>query len=755
MMLSVFKKRKKFSKENLEYQCGLLSKNIIVNAQNQKVVISTLQQISELMIWGDQNDETFFDVTTENRIFDQLLSIIKQQYDTYVTTQVLQTLSIIIQNVSNTRSLYHLFSNNYINELILYNLDFTNPDLLGYYIILLRQISSKLDGNIINFFFNSHTNDFALYMMALKFFKNENPSVRTTVMQIILNVLRVCTLHHELNHFITNHDHTVTYLSELILFIKHDCFELNHKFISEDNKFENAVQSHIDHYYYLADILSFNLEHLSQRLIHDLLSHFIVPVLLESLTAKDDVKENTRIDKHLSLFILAEMFIIFSNTELKSAITICLMDHNPPKWIYQIMIAQSQYIPEMDTDESKSLSEDQSALLLQDTNIYKNALFHILTAELTQHRNEELMVCVVSLILRMVNNDMISMSKTLIKCGICPQSVHSTHYPHDIIACVISILAKYNSLSTHSLRMLIELLIVLVKDTSQSYNGLNEIHYNSLSMIWKSIQNELLQYLQQDRSAKIYLIDVFEEQWNMMQQQPRIESYISNPKRIVSSISSSERADYTSRKLHKLDRMRSLRKNAQSLLYFLRIKNELLGANTTALKLPFTARRDLQYYNELKVPILTVASGCISCFMMDENADKRQHVFFSTREPDWLLLFNRVPNHTGFCLIHMAVPIHMVEGVADTLDGKIVRTTVTSSISPHKMATKASSNKQQKWTITLGFGQENDSLIALDYITMNRLRVRRRMIHKIDEIMNHNEDEKNEEDEETDVTYNV
>eukprot|EP01084_Bolivina_argentea_P084590 152917_1 len=78
MMLSVFKKRKKFSKENLEYQCGLLSKNIIVNAQNQKVVISTLQQISELMIWGDQNDETFFDVTTENRIFDQLLSIIKQ-----------------------------------------------------------------------------------------------------------------------------------------------------------------------------------------------------------------------------------------------------------------------------------------------------------------------------------------------------------------------------------------------------------------------------------------------------------------------------------------------------------------------------------------------------------------------------------------------------------------------------------------------------------------------------------------------------
>eukprot|EP01084_Bolivina_argentea_P101416 181833_1 len=181
-MFTVLKRRDKFSRENLLYQCNILQQNIRINEQNAKLIVSSLQQISELMIWGDQNDETFFDICTEMNILEKCLKLIKQRYNKHVTTQVLQSLSIIIENMSNMKSLYTLFSNNYINDLIIYNFNFKDSDILCYYVILLRQISSKLDENVINFFFNSKTNDFPLYVSALRFFDNDCQTVRTKIM---------------------------------------------------------------------------------------------------------------------------------------------------------------------------------------------------------------------------------------------------------------------------------------------------------------------------------------------------------------------------------------------------------------------------------------------------------------------------------------------------------------------------------------------------------------------------------------------
>ena len=46
--------------ENLRYLCTILEKHEKVNDKNKQLVIETLRQIAELMIWGDQNNEAFF-----------------------------------------------------------------------------------------------------------------------------------------------------------------------------------------------------------------------------------------------------------------------------------------------------------------------------------------------------------------------------------------------------------------------------------------------------------------------------------------------------------------------------------------------------------------------------------------------------------------------------------------------------------------------------------------------------------------------
>ena len=58
--------------------------------------------------------------------------------------QVLQTLSILIQNMHGKEALFYLFSNNHINDIVRLRLDFEDEEVLGYYINLLKAISMKV-----------------------------------------------------------------------------------------------------------------------------------------------------------------------------------------------------------------------------------------------------------------------------------------------------------------------------------------------------------------------------------------------------------------------------------------------------------------------------------------------------------------------------------------------------------------------------------------------------------------------------------
>ena len=67
-----------------------------------------------------------------------------------VAIQILQTLSILIQNVRNKETIYCLFSNNHINKVVDTAFDFGDDEVLGLYVNLLKTISliAELAGNL-------------------------------------------------------------------------------------------------------------------------------------------------------------------------------------------------------------------------------------------------------------------------------------------------------------------------------------------------------------------------------------------------------------------------------------------------------------------------------------------------------------------------------------------------------------------------------------------------------------------------------
>ncbi len=84
----------------------------------------------------------------------------------------------------------YLLSNNHVNSIIVHKFDFSDEEVMAYYISFLKTLSLKLNPHTIHFFFNEHTNDFPLYTEAIKFFNHSEKMVRIAVRTLTLNVFK-------------------------------------------------------------------------------------------------------------------------------------------------------------------------------------------------------------------------------------------------------------------------------------------------------------------------------------------------------------------------------------------------------------------------------------------------------------------------------------------------------------------------------------------------------------------------------------
>jgi protein CLEC16A len=74
---------------------------------------------------------------------------------------------------------------------ILFQFDFSDEEIMAYYISFLKTLSLKLDVSTVQFFFNAETLQFPLYTESIKFFNHSEGMVRTGVRTISLAVFKV------------------------------------------------------------------------------------------------------------------------------------------------------------------------------------------------------------------------------------------------------------------------------------------------------------------------------------------------------------------------------------------------------------------------------------------------------------------------------------------------------------------------------------------------------------------------------------
>ncbi|XP_046918540.2 C-type lectin domain containing ema [Dermatophagoides farinae] len=347
------------SLEQLKLLYRLLEKNQTVSESNRTLLVETLRQIAEILIWGDQNDSSVFDFFLEKNMLYFFLNIMKQKCGGYVCTQLLQTLNILFENIKNETSLYYLLSNNHVNSIIIHKFDFSDEEVMAYYISFLKTLSLKLNTHTIHFFFNEHTADFPLYTEAIKFFNHSEKMVRIAVRTLTLNVFRVqekamlrfirdCTAapyFSNLSWFIGNHildlnSSLATYIESRNQSSSSSNIQgsLPHSNSSSNliNRLEDLVAEHLDHLHYLNDILLLDIDDLNNVLSDNLLYRLIIPLYMHSFLRIDskfksetsNSKEiNVILSPSIAIFLLTQVFLIISYGALLKTLLLALISN--------------------------------------------------------------------------------------------------------------------------------------------------------------------------------------------------------------------------------------------------------------------------------------------------------------------------------------------------------------------------------------------------------------------------------------------
>jgi Uncharacterised conserved protein len=260
--------------------------------------------------------------------------------------QLLQTLSILIENIRHQNHIYFLLSNNHINSLITYRFDFEHEELLAYYVSLLKALSLKLNPSTVQFFYNNESrqrglaasaaasskgetvpkvqdpeetatspnnrrtaslssisHDFPLYTEAIKFFNHKETMIRIAVRTLTLNVYRVED--EDVRRFVLDKT-AAPYFSNIVWYIREQCCTLNGmvgdrlavkagltlpsspgappRKPATRPAMQDFMAELQDYFYYLDDIFQLRIDEMSDVLSDQLLKFLVLPQLVGSLS---------------------------------------------------------------------------------------------------------------------------------------------------------------------------------------------------------------------------------------------------------------------------------------------------------------------------------------------------------------------------------------------------------------------------------------------------------------------------------------
>lgn len=117
--------------------------------------VESVRSVSEILIYSKKKGLTYFEVFMERNLMGLFLRILKKANDE-LNKQIIQTVSILIQNIKKEEELFYMLSHEFMNELICFDFDLAlNNELVDHFISFLKMLTINIiDESKIQFFYN-------------------------------------------------------------------------------------------------------------------------------------------------------------------------------------------------------------------------------------------------------------------------------------------------------------------------------------------------------------------------------------------------------------------------------------------------------------------------------------------------------------------------------------------------------------------------------------------------------------------------
>ena len=297
-------------------------------------IIQSIHRIESYLIHSSTSKElVYFDMFCENNVLKEYIRLLELNIKE-ISLTILNSVSLLIQNISDKTLLYYFYSSNIVNSIV--NSSFQDEEYITYQINFIKSLTLKLSNETLFFFYNKDTNKFPIISKTLTFYNMNDPMIRNVVRNIMLSVLKIdCdTVKDYLSSFPIN-----VYYVNLIFRIKETIINIGEFSVNNENcaKFRQKHDDLIEMVEYIQDIFNLKIESINYILINGIMNEIIIPICHIIISKKAE-----KISLIFSLYLIMLFIHLIKNETLYKMITLAVFDDFLPGKIMNL-IKQTEF----------------------------------------------------------------------------------------------------------------------------------------------------------------------------------------------------------------------------------------------------------------------------------------------------------------------------------------------------------------------------------------------------------------------------
>ena len=157
--------------------------------KNEKTIIAAISEIESYLLFSSKTDSLdFFDMFCEENYLKEYIRLLSLN-NKEISLAILNSINILILNISNNQFLYYFFSSQVVNSII--SSSFQEDEYITYQINFIKSLSLKITKDTLYFFLDKNKNKCPLIAKTLTLYNMNDPMVRNVVRTIILTMLRI------------------------------------------------------------------------------------------------------------------------------------------------------------------------------------------------------------------------------------------------------------------------------------------------------------------------------------------------------------------------------------------------------------------------------------------------------------------------------------------------------------------------------------------------------------------------------------